>query len=221
MRTAAKKILSVADFNYLMCDRTKIYRKKIVLPTKWKREIAWLDKANVFGKGKNKFVSVMKNKRRQEILWYLHLRVLLLGDCFVKWRHGRNEDSGSWGRKIILGLLDFHAGGINSLLINWRRVYSMSSSARLIIVVWLKVYLEVTLLCEEFLADIAFEGLHTEMLSQVDLETRFLRIWDRTQVAPVGLNIAVIHQMGLQMTFGNERVVASGMHALIWTVISL
>lgn len=55
----------------------------------------------------------------------------------------------------------------------------------------------------------------------MDLQSRFLRVGDRAEVASVGLYIAVIHEMCLQVTLCYERIVAAWVHALVRAVIRL
>lgn len=85
----------------------------------------------------------------------------------------------------------------------------------------LEMDLQVALLCEDLLANVALKGLHPEMFSQMNLKAGFLRIGYWAQMASVWLDIAVIHEMGLEVTFSNERIVAPGMHALVGAVICL
>ena len=59
------------------------------------------------------------------------------------------------------------------------------------------MYLKVTLLRKDLLANMALEGFHAEVFSQVNLESRFLRIGDWAEMASVWLYIAMIHEMSL------------------------
>jgi len=85
----------------------------------------------------------------------------------------------------------------------------------------LEVDLQVALFCEDLLANVALKGLHPEVFSQMNLKAGFLRIGYWAQMTSVRLDIAVIHEVGLEMTFSNERIVAPGMHALVGAVICL
>lgn len=88
-------------------------------------------------------------------------------------------------------------------------------------VVRFQVDLEVSLLGEHLLTNVAFERLYAQVLSQVDLKARLLRVRDWAEVAAVGLDVAVVHQVGLEVTLGDEGVVASWVHALVGTVVSV
>jgi hypothetical protein len=57
----------------------------------------------------------------------------------------------------------------------------------------LEMYLEVALLCEDLLTNIALEGLHAKVFSQMNLKAGLLRIGYWAKVTSVGLDIAVIH----------------------------
>ena len=59
------------------------------------------------------------------------------------------------------------------------------------------------------------------MLAEVNLKPRLLRVGHRAQVASVGLDISMVHEVRLQVALGNEGVVAVWVQAFIWTVISL
>ena len=46
------------------------------------------------------------------------------------------------------------------------------------------------------------------MFSDVDLQTRFLRVGDRAEMTLVGLHQSVVEHVGLQVALGNKRLIA-------------
>ena len=89
------------------------------------------------------------------------------------------------------------------------------------VVVGLEVDLEVALLGEEFLAEVALERLHAQVLAKVDLQAGLLRVGHEAQLALMRLDLAVVHQVGLQVPLRDEGVVAAGVQALERAVVCL
>lgn len=81
--------------------------------------------------------------------------------------------------------------------------------------------IKVPLFCKILKAGVTSERLNPLMLPNVYLQTGFLRVGCGTHWAAVRLNLLMIHQMSLQMSFGDKGVVAPRVLALVRPVVSL
>ena len=88
-------------------------------------------------------------------------------------------------------------------------------------VVRFQVDFKVAFLCEIFVTKVALEGLYPQVFTEVNLETRLLRIRNWAKMALVRFDEPVVHQMGLEVSFCNEGIGAARMHAFIGSVVSL
>lgn len=81
-------------------------------------------------------------------------------------------------------------------------------------VVTLEVHVQVALLCEFVTTKVAVVGFYAQMLADVYLQPRFLRVTHFANYALKGLHVLVVELMGLQVSFSNKTHIAARIFTL-------